>query len=149
MQEIAPLDNAGLQRPFGDHRLVVKGRILMARKPDNDTAIVYSTEHGKMCPRCSLALAKCTCGQKQTVTKGDGTVRILLETKGRKGKGVTILTGIPLNPEDLKDFAKKLKQKCGSGGTVKDGTIEIQGDHRDVMEEELTRQGYKVKRSGG
>jgi len=122
----------------------------MTRKSDDHAVIVYSTEHGKMCPNCSLPLDKCACGgQKQQVIKNDGTVRISLETKGRKGKGVTIITGISLNPEDLKDFAKKLKQKCGSGGTLKEGAIEIQGDHRDVLVEELTRQGYRVKRSGG
>jgi len=121
----------------------------MARKPENDTAIVYSTEHGKMCPLCSLPFDTCACRQKAKAIKGDGIVRIALETKGRKGKGVTMITGIPLSTDDLKDFAKKLKQKCGSGGTLREGIIEIQGDHRDVMVEELTRQGYRVKCSGG
>ena len=71
------------------------------------------------------------------------------ETKGRKGKGVTLITGLPLNSEELKALSKKLKQKCGSGGSIKNGIIEIQGDHRDVLEKELCSLGYKVKRAGG
>lgn len=71
------------------------------------------------------------------------------ETKGRKGKGVTLITGVPLDDEGLKQLAKTLKQKCGSGGSIKDGVIEIQGDHRDVLEKELSGLGYKVKRAGG
>jgi len=71
------------------------------------------------------------------------------ETKGRKGKGVTVISGVPLAPTDLVQFATQLKKKCGSGGTVKDGTIEIQGDHCDILMEELKKQGWPVKRSGG
>ncbi|MBN2808717.1 MAG: stress response translation initiation inhibitor YciH, partial [Deltaproteobacteria bacterium] len=71
------------------------------------------------------------------------------ETKGRKGKGVTLISGVPLDSEGLKDLAKRLKQKCGSGGSIKNGIIEIQGDHRDFLEQELTGQGYRVKRAGG
>ena len=81
--------------------------------------------------------------------KNDEVVRIGRETKGRKGKGVTVIKGIPLNLEELKELAKQLKQKCGSGGTVKNNVIEIQGDHRDKLIEELSAQGYKVVRSGG
>jgi translation initiation factor 1 len=76
-------------------------------------------------------------------------VRIERSTKGRKGKGVTVITGIPLDTGQLKQVAKTLKQKCGSGGTVKSGTIEIQGDHRDVLMAELKAMGYTVKRAGG
>jgi translation initiation factor 1 len=71
------------------------------------------------------------------------------ETKGRKGKGVTLVQGIPLEDEALKNLARKLKSKCGSGGTVKDGVIEIQGDHRDRLVEVLQKEGYTVKRAGG
>lgn len=81
-------------------------------------------------------------------TKG-AVVRISRETKGRAGKGVTILSDIPLTGEPLKELATLLKQRCGTGGTVKDGRIEIQGDQRDRLAEELTRLGYKVKRAGG
>ena len=81
--------------------------------------------------------------------KNDGIVRVGRETKGRKGAGVTVITGIPSHPEGLKQIAKELKQKCGTGGTVKNGVIEIQGDQRDLLVAELTARGYAVKRSGG
>jgi len=76
-------------------------------------------------------------------------VRVGRETKGRKGKGMTVITGVPLHPEGLRELAKQLKQKCGTGGTVKGGKIEIQGDHRDLLVAELQSLGYTVKRSGG
>lgn len=76
-------------------------------------------------------------------------MRVGRETKGRKGKGVTLVSGLPLDGANLQILAKQLKQRCGSGGTVKDGIIEIQGDHRELLIAELTRQGYKVKQSGG
>ncbi len=82
-------------------------------------------------------------------SKNDGIVRLMRETKGRKGKGVTLISGVPMDNEGLKKLTKSLKQKCGSGGSLKNGIIEIQGDHRDVLEKELGRLGYKVKRSGG
>ncbi len=113
------------------------------------SGIVYSTEHGEMCPDCGAPVAKCRCRQNKAAPKGDGIVRVSRETQGRKGKGVTLITGVPLHPEGLKDLAKALKQNCGSGGTVKEGVIEIQGDHRDAVEEALQKKGYKVKRSGG
>lgn len=121
----------------------------MTRKTDKNSSMVYSTEHGRMCPACNQPLAECACAQKPPVSKGYGIVRVALETKGRKGKGVTLITGIPASPEDLKILARTLKQRCGSGGTVKNGVIEIQGDHRDIMVEELQGQGYTVKRAGG
>jgi len=122
----------------------------MAGKPDNDTAIIYSTEHGRMCPSCSQPLGNCTCSlKKQVVVVGDGNVRVGLETKGRKGKGVTTISGVPADSDELKNLAKKLKQKCGCGGTVKDGVIEIQGDHRDMIMAELQGMGFRVKRFGG
>ena len=77
------------------------------------------------------------------------TIRVSRETKGRKGRGVTIVTGFNGCPEALKKLAKELKQRCGSGGTVKSGVIEIQGDHRDTIVEELTKRGYAAKRAGG
>ena len=80
---------------------------------------------------------------------GDGVVRVSRETKGRKGEGVTVITGVPLGGDDLKDLAKSLKQRCGSGGTVKDGVIEIQGDHRDTVVADFTKRGWVVKKSGG
>ncbi|MCF7848675.1 MAG: stress response translation initiation inhibitor YciH [Kiritimatiellales bacterium] len=105
----------------------------------DDRNIVYSTDQGRVRPE----------KKKPTAPKGDGIVRVGRETKGRKGKGMTLVTGIPLHPEGLRDLAKNLKQKCGTGGTVKNGVIEIQGDHRDVLVAELQSMGYIVKRSGG
>lgn len=81
--------------------------------------------------------------------KNDGVVRVGRETKGRKGAGVTVITGIPTHPEGLKQIAKELKQKCGSGGTVKGNTIEIQGDQRNFLVQELQNRGYTVKKTGG
>jgi len=87
--------------------------------------------------------------QNQPKVKNDGIVRVGRETKGRKGAGVTVITGIPAHPEGLKQIAKELKQKCGTGGTVKNGIIEIQGDHRDLLVKELSACGYTVKKAGG
>jgi len=116
---------------------------------DNDADTVYSTEYGKMCPHCGKSKGKCICRKNQAIPRGDGIVRVGRSTKGRKGKGVTVITGIPLDSNKLKQLAKQLKQKCGTGGTLKDGIVEIQGDHRDVLIEELKKQGFTVKRSGG
>ena len=118
-------------------------------KKQKTTGLVYSTEHGKMCPRCNQQAAQCRCKQQQIMPKSDGIVRLMRETKGRKGKGVTLITGIPLVGKDMKKLAKSLKQKCGCGGSIKNGIIEIQGDHRDVLEQELVTRGYKVKKAGG
>lgn len=106
--------------------------------------LVYSTEHGKMCPACAKPMPACVCGQ--SVVVGDGTVRVKLETKGRKGKGVTLISGLPLAPLELALLGKQLKQKCGSGGTVKDGVIEVQGDHCTTLIEALTKLGWQVKK---
>jgi len=111
--------------------------------------IVYSTEHGRMCPVCGKPVAKCLCREKKEIPQGDGVVRVGRETKGRKGKGVTLITGVPLDETGLKELGRQLKAKCGAGGTVKDGVIEIQGDHRDLLLEELCKRGWTVKRSGG
>jgi len=108
-------------------------------KSFDDLDIVYSTEKGRIRPE----------KKKLTALKGDGIVRVGRETKGRKGKGMTVVTGVPLHPDGLRNLAKQLKQKCGTGGTIKDGKIEIQGDHRDLLVAELQAMGYAVKRSGG
>ncbi len=121
----------------------------MQRFDNKNSRLVYSTEHGGTCPSCRKKLDRCTCGQKASAPPSDGIVRISRSTKGRKGKGVTVITGIPADAGELKGIAKALKQKCGSGGTVKAGTIEIQGDHRDVLMVELKGMGYTVRRSGG
>lgn len=122
----------------------------MAMKIQNKcSGTVYSTESDRLCPDCNEPAVKCVCRKKQLPLPGDGIVRLMRETKGRKGKGVTLITGIPLGNDELKNLAKTLKQKCGSGGGLKDGVIEIQGDHRDMLEQELVGLGYKVKRAGG
>ena len=76
-------------------------------------------------------------------------MRVGRETKGRRGKGVTVITGVPLAGGALDDLARELKKRCGSGGTVKEGVIEIQGDFRDLIVAELSRRGWDVKKSGG
>ena len=81
--------------------------------------------------------------------RGDGTVRVSRETKGRKGKGVTLISGVPLGSQALAALAKDLKQRCGTGGTVKDGVIEIQGDHCDRVREWLAKEGWPAKVAGG
>ncbi len=121
----------------------------MARQANRNSRLVYSTEHGRICPRCNQELVSCSCRKTSVRPTGDGVVRVGRATKGRKGKGVTLITGVPLDDRALKQVAKKLKQKCGSGGTVKAGTIEIQGDHREALIAELKDMGYTVRRSGG
>lgn len=115
----------------------------------SNTRLVYSDETGGKCPACGQPLRKCQCRENKTSTKSDGIVRIHRETKGRKGKGVTLISGVPLSGEELKALAKTLKQKCGTGGTVKNGIIEIQGDHRDLLLQLLQEKGWKVKKAGG
>ncbi len=118
------------------------------KKTPGRGGLVYSTELGRTCPDCGKPLTYCLCRQAK-VPVGDGNVRVGRETKGRKGKGVTIITGVPLGGTELQALATQLKKRCGSGGTLKDGVIEIQGDHRDLVVEELQKRGWNVKRSGG
>ena len=121
------------------------------KKQDIQIGTVYSTDHGRTCPTCARPIAQCVCRENEAnrVPEGDGIVRVSRETKGRKGKGVTLVTGVPLDQNKLRNLAKQLKRICGAGGTVKDAVIEIQGDHRDILVQELTKQGYIVKRAGG
>lgn len=120
-------------------------------RTNSKAGLVFSTDKGRTCPGCGMPVGQCSCSAtlQVKVPAGDGTVRISRETKGRKGAGVTLVRGLGLPPEKLKALAGQLKQKCGSGGTVKDGVVEIQGDHRQLLLAELTRQGYKVKLAGG
>ena len=110
--------------------------------------LVYSTEAGRMCPECRQPVAQCSCKQA-AVPKTDGIVRVSLDTKGRKGKGVTVVKGVPVDAAALLVLGKQLKAACGSGGTVKDGQIEVQGDHCTLVMEALRKQGFTVKRAGG
>lgn len=112
--------------------------------------IVYSTDQGKLCPDCTNSITACNCAQqKKNLIIGDGVVRIKLETKGRKGKGVTIISGLAVNENDLKKLTKELKKRCGTGGAVKTGDIEIQGDQRGVIKTFLENKGYTAKLAGG
>ena len=120
----------------------------MAKRSAKDSALVYSTDRGRICPGCGHPAGQCCCSKKGQA-KGDGIVRISRETKGRKGSGVSLISGLPLAGAELKKLAKQLKQRCGCGGSVKNGVIEIQGDHREVLKVELVKQGYKVKLAGG
>ncbi|MHC1728192.1 MAG: translation initiation factor Sui1 [Syntrophobacteraceae bacterium] len=116
---------------------------------EQEKGIVYSTTHGRMCPECGRPAKECVCREKKTLLKGDAVVRIGRETKGRQGKGVTVIAGLTGSDAELKELEKQLKAKCGAGGTIKEGVIEIQGDHRHVLLEELSKRGWKVKLSGG
>lgn len=118
--------------------------------PRDGGGIVYSTGIGERCPNCLRAIAECVC-KKGTPGKvsGDGSVRVSRETSGRKGKGVTVITGLGLPTEQLEALATELKKKCGSGGAAVEGRIEIQGEHRDRLVEELIKRGWKAKRAGG
>lgn len=110
--------------------------------------LVYSTDAGRMCPDCRQAIANCTCKAK-ALPKTDGVVRVSLQTKGRGGKSVTHVLGLPLDALALSALAKQLRAACGSGGTAKDGVVEVQGDHVQTVMAALQKQGYTVKRAGG
>ncbi len=117
---------------------------------ESASRLVYSTDAGRICPHCRQPVLSCVCSQaKAPAPPSDGIVRVSHETKGRKGKGVTLIKGLALDADALALLAKQLKASCGSGGTAKDGVIEIQGDHRDVVIATLVKQGRIVRRSGG
>ena len=119
----------------------------------DNSRLVYSTESGKICSSCQKPVSNCTCKKKkprsQKSIKYDGIIRIQREVKGRKGKTVTTLSGFLITDAELKNLATQLKRRCGTGGSVKDGVIIIQGDHRDTLVVELKNQGFNVKISGG
>jgi translation initiation factor 1 len=120
-------------------------------KPVNPNGgLVYSTEAGRMCPVCRLPTAQCRCRKAGApAPPSDGVVRLFFETKGRGGKGVTVVRGLGLDDIALTALGKKLKTACGVGGTAKDGVIELQGDHRDRVLALLKEQGRNVKKAGG
>lgn len=113
-----------------------------------DSALVYSTDGGRMCPGCRQPLSGCTC-QAKAAPAGNGVVRVSRQTKGRGGKSVTLVKGLALDPVALALLGKQLRTACGSGGTVKDGVIEVQGEHCERIIELLARQGHRPQRSGG
>jgi translation initiation factor 1 len=110
--------------------------------------LVYSSEAGRMCPVCRNPVAQCNCGQA-VAPRGDGVVRVSRETRGRGGKAVTVVRGVALPADQLAGLGKQLRTSCGSGGTVKDGVIEVQGDHADRIVDVLKASGHNVKRAGG
>jgi translation initiation factor 1 len=116
----------------------------------SSSGLVYSTEVGRTCPACRRAIAECVCKSSSKVAAtGDGVVRVSLQTKGRGGKSVTMVKGLALDPLALALLGKQLRTACGSGGTVKDGVIEVQGDHFDLVMQTLKAHGHNPKRAGG
>lgn len=109
-------------------------------------ALVYSTETGRTCPDCRQAISACTCkAAARTAPVGDGVVRVSRQTKGRGGKTVTLVKGVALDAMSLATLGKQLRTACGSGGTVKDGVIEIQGDHCELVSATLLKLGHKPR----
>lgn len=109
--------------------------------------LVYSTDAGRMCPDCRQPKSSCRC-KAQELPKTDGVVRVSLQTKGRGGKSVTMVKGLPLDAAALAVLGKQLRSACGSGGTVKDGVVEVQGDHVTTVMAALQKLSYNVKRAG-
>jgi len=123
----------------------------------DDSRLVFSTETGRICPECGKPVFACSCKKKKAVKAdkqpidhpNDGIIRIQREAKGRKGKIVTAVFNVPLENEELQKFAKVLKRRCGAGGSIKDGVIVIQGDHRRTLLDEIKKNGYTAKLAGG
>jgi translation initiation factor 1 len=113
---------------------------------DANRRLVYSTDSAlnQRCPRCRELLANCACTVEEAVP-ANLTVRLRLEKGGRGGKEVTVLYDLPRNPAFLKELAGKLKKACGTGGTAKDDSVELQGDFRERLRALLPTLGYKVK----
>jgi len=120
----------------------------MKKNRNTSGSLVYSTDGGRHCPTCRTPLAACTCNEVKAASV-DGWVRIRRESKGRGGKVVTVISGVPLPQEELSVLAAQLKKRCGCGGTLKQGVIEIQGEHLQLLLETLKQQGFRVKQSGG
>ena len=119
----------------------------------DNSQLVYSTETGKTCPLCQKPVSECTCKKKKSISqtniKIDGIIRVQREVKRRKGKTVTTVSGFQLADDELKNLAAQLKRHCGTGGSVKDGVIIIQGDHREALITELKARQFKAKTAGG
>jgi translation initiation factor 1 len=112
-------------------------------------ALVYSTDSGRMCPQCRRPMAACACGKTPARPAGDGIVRVGRETKGRGGKAVTLVRGLPLDDAALSALGKRLRSACGAGGTQKEGVIEVQGDHVERLLALLQAEGWSVRRASG
>jgi len=115
-----------------------------------NSSLVYSTDSGRMCPACRQPLAACLCAQQARAQPvGDGRVRVSREKQGRGGKTVTVVRGLALDAAALVELGRQLRSACGTGGTAKDGLLELQGDHVDRVLTWLTQQGHAAKRAGG
>jgi len=112
-------------------------------------ALVYSTDGGRMCPQCRQPQASCCCTQLAAAPRGDAQVRVSRESKGRGGKTVTLVRGLALDAQALAALGKRLRSACGAGGAVKDGVLEIQGDHCERVLALLREQGHAARRAGG
>lgn len=122
----------------------------MNRNRSQDYREVYSTDKGSVCPNCSRPTTQCSCAaDRKGAVLGDGRVRVRRETKGRAGKTVTAVSGLPLSADQLQKLLSELKRLVGGGGALKDGVIELQGDHCELVMRELIKRGYPAKRSGG
>ncbi|MES2959014.1 MAG: translation initiation factor Sui1 [Pseudomonadota bacterium] len=119
------------------------------RKADHG-GLVYSTDGGRMCPTCRRPVLGCVCATTRASTgSGDGIVRVGRESKGRGGKTVTLVRGLVLDETALATLGKRLRTACGTGGTLKDGVLELQGDHAERVSDWLRKEGWTVKRTGG
>jgi len=134
-------------RPRSDPALSHSRAAMMRRT--NSGGLVYSTEAGRMCPACRKAIGACACASQAARPAGDGKVRISRDSKGRGGKVVTVVRGLALDAVALGLLAKELRSACGSGGTVKDGVVEVQGDHVERILGILAAKGWRPKQSGG
>lgn len=110
--------------------------------------LVYSTDSARYCSGCGKLPAQCSCNAAERIL-GDGKVRVRRENKGRGGKTVTLVTGLPMTATELKKLGKTLKQHCGVGGSVQDDTVEVQGDQVEKILQWLQKQGFDARRSGG
>ena len=122
----------------------------MSGRKQDEYRVVYSTEVGRLCEGCQKPASVCSCAEeKRRTVLGSGSVRVRRETKGRGGKTVTTISGLAMNLEQLTTLVKDLKRLCGAGGAIKDGVVEVQGDHCDAVLRELARRGIDAKRAGG
>jgi translation initiation factor 1 len=111
--------------------------------------LVYSTDRGRICPECGNAAGDCACGRGSAITRSDGVVKVRREVKGRAGKTVTTIEGVPLRGQAIEALGSELKRRCSAGGSVKEGVIVLQGDHRKTVVPLLQAKGYNVKLAGG
>lgn len=113
--------------------------------------IVYRSDVGRICPGCQRPIAQCACKdvRGKAARPGAGVVRVSRASQGRGGKIVSVISGLPLGDTELGALAAELKRRCGTGGTVREGVIEIQGEHRDTLVAELMKRGFAAKRAGG